>query len=163
MKKNFLLLVFTMLLAFRLAAQTGIFPGGSSWKYLDNGPGLEPAWQAPTINAGSWKTGNGKSGYDANQEAPIINFGPDIKNPISIHQHKNSGIVVLPASNTTQAVEMLAIVGLPQGPQLFPGRGRGGGPEAKEVVTTGDFMAFSNPFSSPAALSIGGKYIPGGV
>jgi hypothetical protein len=80
MKKITFLIAFTMLLTFQLAAQTTLFPFGSTWKYLDNGTDQGTAWQATAFNDGTWKTGNGKFGYGYNNETTIISYGPDSAN-----------------------------------------------------------------------------------
>jgi hypothetical protein len=55
----------------------GIFPFGSTWKYLDNGSDQGRAWQASSFDDGGWKTGNGKFGYGYGDEATLISYGPD--------------------------------------------------------------------------------------
>jgi hypothetical protein len=77
MKKISLLLACTMLLAFRIAAQTAIFPFGSDWKYLDTGTDQGVSWRSPGFDDEAWETGLGYFGYGQRQEATLLDFGPD--------------------------------------------------------------------------------------
>ncbi|GAA4305175.1 T9SS type A sorting domain-containing protein [Nibribacter koreensis] len=77
MKKSLsVLLALTVLFVFNASAQNTIIPFGASWQYLDNGSDQGTAWQAPSFNSSSWKTGNGKFGYGISDANTIIEYGP---------------------------------------------------------------------------------------
>jgi hypothetical protein len=77
MKKHFTLLACVLLLAFKIAAQTTIFPFGSTWKYLDTGTDQGSSWRTAAFDDATWNMGYGYFGYGHNQETTLINFGLD--------------------------------------------------------------------------------------
>jgi 3-phytase len=96
-----------VLLTSQVAAQTVIFPFGSSWKFLDNGSDQATAWRATSFNDGTWKAGNGKFGYGISDAATSISFGPNAKKKyITTYFRKSISVTDISAySSFTAAVK----------------------------------------------------------
>jgi hypothetical protein len=79
MRKGFILLVALIaLLVSNANAQNTLVPFGSSWQYLDDGSNQGTAWQSPSFNSSTWKTGVGKFGYGIEDAATIVGYGPTV-------------------------------------------------------------------------------------
>ncbi|RYD36805.1 MAG: hypothetical protein EOP86_05040, partial [Verrucomicrobiaceae bacterium] len=56
-------------------------PGGSRWRYLDDGSNQGTAWKEPAFDDSAWKgPAAGQFGYGENDENTVITFGPDSGN-----------------------------------------------------------------------------------
>ena len=53
---------------------------GSVWKYLDTGTAPSPTWIESSFNDVAWKSGPGQLGYGDDDEATLVEFGPDAAN-----------------------------------------------------------------------------------
>ncbi|MFA6588925.1 MAG: CotH kinase family protein, partial [Bacteroidales bacterium] len=54
-----------------------IIAKGSEWKYLDKGTDEKTAWYDPEFDDGEWKTGQAPLGYDYEDLATSVSYGPD--------------------------------------------------------------------------------------
>ncbi len=73
-------LLYVVLLAFKVAAQSTLVPFNSAWRYLDNGTDQGTGWRAASFDDSSWKTGTGKFGYGESGLSTVVSFGPDASN-----------------------------------------------------------------------------------
>ena len=54
-----------------------LLPFGSTWKYWDNGLGLDLTWNLLTFNDAAWKAGPAILGYGNGNESTVLSYGPN--------------------------------------------------------------------------------------
>lgn len=64
----------------RTSEQVVFLAAGSTWKYIDLGLNLNPAWRTNGFNDGGWKSGKARLGYGDPGMATTIGFGLDSNN-----------------------------------------------------------------------------------
>ena len=81
MRKSLLLIIWGFAVGWpgtqALAETVFLVPAGSVWKYLDTGLDLGTSWIAPDFDDTGWLAGPAELGYGDNNEATVVNFGPD--------------------------------------------------------------------------------------
>ncbi|MDZ7317002.1 MAG: CotH kinase family protein, partial [candidate division KSB1 bacterium] len=59
------------------ASKTLLLPRGSTWRYFDQNNRPADNWYTAGYNDLSWKSGRAQFGYGENDEATVIDYGPD--------------------------------------------------------------------------------------
>lgn len=70
---------FDMALSAKRGAETFV-AAGAHWSYLDDGMDPGPAWFKRSFDDTGWAVGPGEFGYGDNDQATLIDFGPDALN-----------------------------------------------------------------------------------
>jgi WD40 repeat protein/tetratricopeptide (TPR) repeat protein len=65
-----------------LALPEDLVPAGSVWKYLDDGSDQGTAWREVGFDDSAWQSGPAQLGYGDDDEATLVQFGPDAE-----HKH----------------------------------------------------------------------------
>ena len=50
---------------------------GATWRYFDEGSGVDPGWREPGFDDSQWDSGPAQLGYGDGDEATVVSFGPD--------------------------------------------------------------------------------------
>ena len=62
------------------AQEVTYLPMGATWKYYDQGNLPAPNWFSPTFNDDSWISGAAELGYGDDDEATLVDYGPNSDN-----------------------------------------------------------------------------------
>ena len=73
-----------------LATNTTLIPTGAVWRYLDTGVDPGMTWTQPDFNDGSWRIGRAILGYNNDNEATVVRFGPDPANKYTTYWFRRS-------------------------------------------------------------------------
>jgi hypothetical protein len=151
----------------RSPSAVAFVPKGSVWKYLDNGSDQGTAWIAAAFNDSTWASGPAQLGYSSNppenDEATIVNFGPDPNNKYTTTYFRHTFMVSSAASVTNLTVRVLrddgAVVYL-NGAEIFRSNMPGGAVNYRTFALTavGGADETSNFYTTnvnPARLSNG--------
>ena len=75
-----------------------LVPGGSIWKYWDNGSIPDTTWRLPTFNDGAWPSGPAELGYGDGDEATTNRFGSNSANKHITTYYRHAFELTTPAS-----------------------------------------------------------------
>ena len=70
-------LVLLAALGVTAVAQVTLVPTGSTWRYLDSGNDLGSTWRGSGFSDASWDSGPAELGYGDDDEATLLDFGPN--------------------------------------------------------------------------------------
>src|SRR5687767_1319853 len=106
MKTLHVVLLALFLAALGASAQTSLVSTGAVWKYLDNGFDQGTAWQVLAFDDTGWESGPGQLGYGDNDEATVVDFGPDTNNKFITTYFRHTFTVSNPAAVTNLLLRM---------------------------------------------------------
>ncbi len=89
------------------AQTTTILPGGSTWRYLDDGSDQGTAWRAPEFDDAGWASGPAQLGYGGGNEATVVGYVD--ADPVASGMQKNATTYFRSTVNLTDPSQFKAI------------------------------------------------------
>lgn len=74
----------------KLYLTKNLVPAGATWKYNDTGTDLGTDWRNLSFDDFDWSSGPAELGYGDDDEATVINYGPDPKNKYPCYYFRHS-------------------------------------------------------------------------